>query len=126
MSLLATISKSISTLLLQKLSPALVEKFDLDKDELDTFLTEFLAENMKMKKSKATKEGPSKTNGYRLYCAEQREAVTKKIKSKNKDASAKEYLSLISKQLGTQWKALSDDKRTEWNDKAKEQNDAAA
>jgi len=122
MSLLATISKSISTLLLQKLSPALVEKFDLDKDELDTFLKEFLAENMKMKKSK----GPSKTNGYRLYCAEQREAVTKKIKSKNKDASAKEYLSLVSKQLGTQWKALSDDKRTEWNDKAKEQNDTAS
>lgn len=122
MSLLATISKSISTLLLNKLSPALVEKFSLDKDELDTFLQEFLAENMKMSKKKAKGDGPTKTNGYRLFSAEKREVITKKFKTKNKDANAKDTLSSVSKELGAQWKALSKEKQTEWNDKAVEQN----
>lgn len=76
------------------------------------------------KKSKAGKkevssddEKPKKkrTSGYLLYSSETREAVKTKLsandaKFKNQD---------IMTELGAMWKALSDEERTEWNDRAK-------
>ena len=76
------------------------------------------------KKAKVTKkeviaeeEKPKKkrTSGYLLYSADTREAVKTKLTSdgaklKNQD---------IMTELGAMWKALSDEERTKWNDKAK-------
>ena len=76
------------------------------------------------KKAKAVKkevvsddEKPKKkrTSGYLLYSADKREAVKAKLtagdaKLKNQD---------IMTELGAMWKALSDEDRAVWNDKAK-------
>jgi hypothetical protein len=77
------------------------------------------------KKVKATKkeivvsdeEKPKKkrTSGYLIYSAHMRDSVKTKLttdgaKLKNQD---------IMTELGAMWKALSEDERTEWNDKAK-------
>ena len=76
------------------------------------------------KKTKAVKkevssdeEKPKKkrTSGYLLYSAEMREAVKTKLtadgaKLKNQD---------IMTELGAMWKALSDEEKAPWNDKAK-------
>jgi hypothetical protein len=76
------------------------------------------------KKVKATKkevvsdeEKPKKkrTSGYLVYSAHMRDSVKTKLTSdgaklKNQD---------IMTELGAMWKALSEDERTKWNDKAK-------
>ena len=76
------------------------------------------------KKTKAVKkevvsddEKPKKkrTSGYLLYSADKREAVKAKLtagdaKLKNQDMMT---------ELGAMWKALSDEERAVWNDKAK-------
>ena len=76
------------------------------------------------KKAKAVKkevssdeEKPKKkrANGYLLYISENREAVKTKLtadgaKLKNQDIIAT---------LGPMWKALSDEEKAEWNDRAK-------
>jgi len=121
MSLLATISKSITNLLLDKLSVSLVEKFELEEDAVKEFLTEFLAQNMGTTKGGKVKRVVGQT-GYRLFCAKQRESINKKFASKLKDADNKTKLSTISKELGKQWKALSDEKKEEWKTKADEEN----
>ena len=80
------------------------------------------------KKAKAVKkevvsddEKPKKkrTSGYLLYSADKREAVKAKLtagdaKLKNQD---------IMTELGAMWKALSDEERTKWNEKAKGSDD---
>ena len=65
----------------------------------------------------AEEEKPKKkrTSGYLLYSADTREAVKTKLttdgaKLKNQD---------IMTELGAMWKALSEEERTKWNDKAK-------
>jgi hypothetical protein len=62
-------------------------------------------------------EKPKKkrTSGYLVYSAHMRDSVKTKLTSdgaklKNQD---------IMTELGAMWKALSEDERTEWNDKAK-------
>lgn len=76
------------------------------------------------KKSKAVKKEVSsdeektkkkRTSGYLIYSAENREAVKTKLsadgaKYKNQD---------IMTELGAMWKALSEEEKAPWNDKAK-------
>jgi hypothetical protein len=69
----------------------------------------------------AEEEKPKKkrTSGYLLYSADTREAVKTKLttggaKLKNQD---------IMTELGAMWKALSEEDRTKWNDKAKGSDD---
>jgi hypothetical protein len=69
----------------------------------------------------AEEEKPKKkrTSGYLLYSADTREAVKTKLTSdgaklKNQD---------IMTELGAMWKALSEEDRTKWNDKAKGSDD---
>jgi len=69
----------------------------------------------------AEEEKPKKkrTSGYLLYSADTREAVKTKLttdgaKLKNQD---------IMTELGAMWKALSEEERTKWNDKAKGSDD---
>jgi hypothetical protein len=69
----------------------------------------------------AEEEKPKKkrTSGYLLYSADTREAVKTKLttdgaKLKNQD---------IMTELGAMWKALSEEERTKWNEKAKGSDD---
>ena len=69
----------------------------------------------------ADEEKPKKkrTSGYLLYSADTREVVKTKLttdgaKLKNQD---------IMTELGAMWKALSDEERTKWNEKAKGSDD---
>jgi hypothetical protein len=69
----------------------------------------------------AEEEKPKKkrTSGYLLYSADTREVVKTKLttdgaKLKNQD---------IMTELGAMWKALSEEERTKWNDKAKGSDD---
>ena len=69
----------------------------------------------------AEEEKPKKkrTSGYLLYSADTRDAVKTKLttdgaKLKNQD---------IMTELGAMWKALSEEERTKWNDKAKGSDD---
>tara|TARA_B100001093_G_scaffold459805_1_gene473209 strand:- start:2724 stop:3065 length:342 start_codon:yes stop_codon:yes gene_type:complete len=78
------------------------------------------------KKSKDTdddepkkKKGPS---GYLLYSKAMRDEAKEKL-AKGSDEKPKS--TEIMKELGAMWKALSDDEREGWNDKAKELKDDA-
>ena len=78
------------------------------------------------KKSKDTdddepkkKKGPS---GYLLYSKAMRDDAKEKLA---KDSDEKPKSTEVMKELGTMWKALSDDERDGWNEKAKELKDEA-
>ena len=81
----------------------------------------------KEKKSKDTdddepskkKKGPS---GYLLYSKAMRDEAKEKLA---KDSDEKPKSTEVMKELGTMWKALSDDEREGWNEKAKELKDEA-
>ncbi len=81
----------------------------------------------KEKKSKDTdddepskkKKGPS---GYLLYSKAMRDEAKEKLA---KDSDEKPKSTEVMKELGTMWKALSDDERETWNEKAKELKDEA-
>ena len=69
--------------------------------------------------SEEEKPKKKRTSGYLLYSADTREAVKTKLttdgaKLKNQD---------IMTELGAMWKALSEEERTKWNDKAKGSDD---
>jgi hypothetical protein len=69
--------------------------------------------------SEEEKPKKKRTSGYLLYSADTREAVKTKLttdgaKLKNQD---------IMTELGAMWKALSEEERTKWNEKAKGSDD---
>ena len=66
-----------------------------------------------------TKRGLS---GYNLYQREERATVVAELQESGNDFKSKEVMSL----LGPRWKALSDDERKVWNDKAKVLKEAAS
>ena len=77
-----------------------------------------------VKKAKAAKkevvsdeEKPKKkrTSGYLLYSSENREVAKTKLTADGAKLKNQEIMT----ELGTMWKALSDEERTEWNEKAK-------
>ena len=69
--------------------------------------------------SKKKKKGPS---GYLLYSKAMRDDAKEKLA---KDSDEKPKSTEVMKELGTMWKALSDDERDGWNEKAKELKDEA-
>ena len=69
--------------------------------------------------SKKKKKGPS---GYLLYSKAMRDEAKEKLA---KDSDEKPKSTEVMKELGTMWKALSDDEREGWNEKAKELKDEA-
>ena len=65
------------------------------------------------------KKGPS---GYLLYSKVTRDEAKEKLA---KESDEKPKSTEIMKELGAMWKALTDDERTGWNDKAKEPKEQA-
>lgn len=100
---------------------------------LEKQMAELLADNKKSekkaKKQKKSndshdnepkkKKGPS---GYLLYSNVIRKDVTEKLAE---ESDEKPKGPVIMKKLGAMWKALSDDERDAWNEKAKELKDDA-
>ena len=92
------------------------EEFDLDSERLTQVWEETLKENKPKLQKKGKKKGKKKsgkTNGYQLFCKEERV----KIKEETPDMEFKD----VSITLGTRWKALGDD-QDEWREKASTQN----
>lgn len=125
MSILNALSKALSTALISKLSPLLVEKFDLDSSDVDEVLYTFISENLGSTKKTKVKRGPT---GYTLYCSEHRKKVTNTIKAKkeNEGLSHKELFPKFTKALAAMWNKLSEDKQAEWVEKAKASSEAGS
>lgn len=99
---------------------ALVEKFELDETEVQEFWTEFTKEHLKVKGGKASgpkgKNGKGRISGYLLFTMDERP----KVKKANPNASFTDMTKLLS----GKWQKLSDKKKEEWNQKARDQNEA--
>jgi hypothetical protein len=67
-----------------------------------------------MTKAKTTKS--TKTNGYRIFCSEERAKI-----KENEDITGPEVM----KELGRRWSALADEEKAEYNEKATEQNSSS-
>ena len=76
-----------------------------------------------VKKSKKDVDKPKKkrVSGYILFQKAMREDVVQTLKEALEEADAKVKQSDVMSELGKMWKALDDEEREEWNDKAAEQ-----
>ena len=75
----------------------------------------------KEKKEKDDKPKKKRVSGYILFQKAMREDVVQTLKDALEEADAKVKQSDVMSELGKMWKALDDDEREEWNDKAAEQ-----
>lgn len=77
----------------------------------------------KVKKSKEKEEKPKKkraASGYNLFCKANRDdAKEAYIQENDMDEGEKPTNQQVMSKLGSMWSALSDDEKTEWQDKAK-------
>ena len=116
MSILNTIAKVLTAELSKSLPEALAKRFELDSEEVKSFLSEYLSDQLgKVTKKRSKKDGPGRVSGYLVFSAENRN----KIKKENSDISFGE----MNSELGKRWKALSESTKKKWNDKAKKQNE---
>ena len=75
----------------------------------------------KEKKEKEDKPKKKRVSGYILFQKAMREDVVQTLKDALEEADAKVKQSDVMSELGKMWKALDDEEREEWNDKAAEQ-----
>ena len=73
------------------------------------------------KKRSYTRKKPSKTSGYRMFSADKREEIKQNI-IQEKGLDGKELFSEVARGLGAAWKALSDDEKKPYQDRADEIN----
>lgn len=120
MSIGPTVNAAISKALAEPLAKALVEKFNLDRAEVDEFWKEFSAVHLKSKGArkggKKGTNGKGRISGYILFSNDARP----KVKAETPDASFKD----MTQALSAKWRALSDKQKKKWNDKAAKQNAA--
>ncbi len=99
----------------------LSEKYGFDEKEALEFLEiDGLKEKKEDKKKKKEKKEvdpnkPKKTSGYLLYSADVREQVKAKLIEDGGEGKPKEVVQAIA----AKWKALTDEEKAVWNDKAK-------
>jgi hypothetical protein len=99
----------------------LSEKYGFDEKEALEFLEiDGLKEKKADKKEKKEKKAvdpnkPKKTSGYLLYSADVREQVKAKLIEDGGEGKPKEVVQAIA----AKWKALTDEEKALWNDKAK-------
>lgn len=99
----------------------LSEKYGFDEKEALEFLEiDGLKEKKADKKEKKEKKAvdpnkPKKTSGYLLYSADVREQVKAKLIEDGGEGKPKEVVQAIA----AKWKALTDEEKAVWNDKAK-------
>ncbi len=96
----------------------LSEKYGFDEKEALEFLEiDGLKEKKADKKEKKEVDPnkPKKTSGYLLYSADVREQVKAKLIEDGGEGKPKEVVQAIA----AKWKALTDEEKAVWNDKAK-------
>ena len=91
------------------------EEIDLDVD------VEKPKKGKKEKKEKKEKPKKKRVSGYILFQKAMREDVVQTLMDALEEADAKVKQSDVMSELGKMWKALDDEEREEWNDKAAEQ-----
>jgi len=98
-------------------------KHDVDEPELVEEEIDGEKPNKKEKKVKKVKkeDKPKRVSGYILFQKAMREDAVKTLNDALEEDGAKIKQSDVMKELGKMWKALEDDERKEWNDKAAEQ-----
>jgi len=100
----------------------LSEKYGFDEKEALEFLEIDGLKEKKEEKKKEKKEKkevdpnkPKKTSGYLLYSADVREQVKAKLIEDGGEGKPKDVVQAIA----AKWKALTDEEKAVWNDKAK-------
>ena len=101
-------------------------KHDVDEPELVEEEIEGEKPKKKEKKEKKVKkekkeDKPKRVSGYILFQKAMRDDAVKTLNDALEEDGAKIKQSDVMKELGKMWKALDDDERKEWNDKAAEQ-----
>ena len=82
---------------------------------------ELEAEEIDLEVEVVEKPKKKRVSGYILFQKAMREDVVQTLKDALEEADAKVKQSDVMSELGKMWKALDDDEREEWNDKAAEQ-----
>ena len=102
---------------LEKLMNLIVVKLDLT-EEAKAINKKITKKAKKEKKSDDDEDKPKKkrVSGYLLFSSAMRDDVKKELFGDEKPKNSE-----IMVELGKRWKALSDEERTVWNDKAKEE-----
>jgi len=101
------------------------QKHDVDEDELVE--EEIDGEKPKKKKEKKekkekdTENKPKRVSGYILFQKAMRDDAVNILNDALEEDGAKIKQSDVMKELGKMWKAIDDDERKEWNNKAAEQ-----
>ena len=104
--------------------PAVEADLEAEEIDLEVEVVEKPKKGKKEKKEKKEKDDKSKkkrVSGYILFQKAMREDVVQTLKDALEEADAKVKQSDVMSELGKMWKALDDDEREEWNDKAAEQ-----
>lgn len=118
------VSKAISTSLLSRLPEEVASEFNLDQADVKKFLQDYLTKNLG-KKSRGSKtprdpSKPSRTSGYMMFSNENRPAVREDLAAQG----TKVTVPTMGKELGARWKALSEEQRTRFNNRATAQNES--
>ena len=95
---------------------------ELEAEEIDLEIeVEKPKKGKKEKKEKDDKPKKKRVSGYILFQKAMREDVVQTLKDALEEADAKVKQSDVMSELGKMWKALDDEEREEWYDKAAEQ-----
>ena len=95
-----------------------VDEPELTEEEVDD---EKPKPKAKKEKKEKNEDKPKRVSGYILFQKAMREDAVKTLNDALEEDGAKIKQSDVMKELGRMWKALEDDERKEWNDKAAEQ-----
>lgn len=117
----SAINKAITTSLTKPMSEAMAAEFELDQDEVLTFVTAFLSKQLNAKKGKTPSDPnkPKKTNGWMLFSKANRDNVKAELAEEQESVKMTD----VSKRLGEMWKDLSDDDKKTYNDQAVAENE---
>jgi hypothetical protein len=101
--------------------PAVEAELEAEEIDLEVEVVEKPKKGKKEKKEKDDKPKKKRVSGYILFQKAMREDVVQTLKDALEEADAKVKQSDVMSELGKMWKALDDEEREEWNDKAAEQ-----
>ena len=98
-------------------------KVELQAEEIDLEIEVEKPKKGKKKKEKKEEDKPKKkrVSGYILFQYAMREDVVHMLKNALEEADTKVKQSDVMSELGKMWKALDDEEREKWNEKAAEQ-----
>lgn len=108
------INKAITTTLTKPMSDAMATEFDLDQEQVQTFITDFLKKQLKANGKVKTPQDigkPSKMNSFMYFGEYNRAAVKEELGSVS--------VAEVSKRLGEMWKDESNENKKWYEDHAR-------